>query len=399
MPVPVLVSAMVLPAALASAALPADTRPAAPRSNSGTAVAPATRPAHFPHRIWAANDFEVRLPDYGWFGKAETVNIPGYAGNTTACRGEDLAPSMAALKTGTNPVPGPRMGGHNQLYLRYYLEGTDRATFQHYSLSSSDNCHIAASGLRQGRWSETVLDFTRDSRRNDGKGGAFEEGERMDDFQVYVGPPGQKGRYQVLIDDVIFFDDDPSGPPEPEAFPRRVIFLAAFDTGTDARSRPKYWPGRFDLVADRDAPAGSWWGVARAVAPAEGEPPCAALEMKPPRHVGADTKLRVRCWLKGGTDLRITLHDATAGTDRTVTLEGLPQGQWVTRYATFSRSGLTPAGRAFPAGNEVDSLTFAAPTAGADLYIDEVVLFDAAGAAAASSAASTRSADPGQAGP
>ena len=90
----------------------------------------------------------------------------------------------------------------------------------------------------------------------------------MDDFQLYVGKPGDGKEYTVLIDDVIFFADDPDLPPEKEPFPNRVIFLAAFDTGIDAKSKPKYWPGEFEIVhagkeRRRDRMA-AWRGPCRA---------------------------------------------------------------------------------------------------------------------------------------
>ena len=47
-----------------------------PTAKRGTAIADETRPDHFPHRIWAACDFEAATPDYAWFGPAETKNIP-----------------------------------------------------------------------------------------------------------------------------------------------------------------------------------------------------------------------------------------------------------------------------------------------------------------------------------
>ena len=107
------------------------------------------------------------------------------------------------------------------------------------------------------------MNFTRDARRNDGSAEAFAEGERMDDFKVFVGKPGDVlpdvKKYGLLIDDVIFFANDPRLPPEPEPFPNRVIFLAAFDTGEKA----KYWPGDFEIV-EKDLPPDSYWRVARA---------------------------------------------------------------------------------------------------------------------------------------
>src|SRR6187401_2561031 len=51
-------------------------------------VVESSRPKHFPHRIWAACDFEGQTPDYGWFGKPERKNIPEYPGNATALRAE-----------------------------------------------------------------------------------------------------------------------------------------------------------------------------------------------------------------------------------------------------------------------------------------------------------------------
>jgi WD40 repeat protein len=211
-----------------------------PARERGTAVADGTRPATFPHRIWAACDFEGQTPDYAWFGPAEIKDIPAYPGNRTAlAAAADSGGSAHALKTGMNPVPGPKMGKENHLYLRYRIKGTDEALFQHFSLTSEDNNHVRVTGLAQDKWSELTVNFSRDARRNDGTPGVpFKEGERMDDFQFYVGRPGAKD-CSVVIDDVIFFANDPALPPEREPFPNRVILLAAFDTGTDAKSKPK----------------------------------------------------------------------------------------------------------------------------------------------------------------
>lgn len=42
----------------------------------GAAQVEAIGPLHVPHRIWAACDFEGRMPDYAWFGPPETNTIP-----------------------------------------------------------------------------------------------------------------------------------------------------------------------------------------------------------------------------------------------------------------------------------------------------------------------------------
>src|SRR6185369_4379206 len=154
---------------------------AAPLSKAGlrgTATAEIRRPATFPHRIWAACDFEGRTPDYGWFGLPDTNNVPRYPGNRTALRaGERPYQAVSAVMAGINPVPGPRMGKANGLFLRYFLTGGTQATFQHFSLTHEDNWHIVVDGLAQGRWDEVTLNFTRDARRNDGGPDPFGDGE------------------------------------------------------------------------------------------------------------------------------------------------------------------------------------------------------------------------------
>jgi hypothetical protein len=347
----------------------------------GTAVAEASRPDRFPHRIWAACDFEGQTPDYAWFGARETRNIVSYPGNATALAAQPKSGgNFAALKTGMNPVPGPMMGKVNKLYLRYYVSGATEALFQHYSLSTNDNNHIRASGLSEGKWSEATLNFTANGQRNDGTPGIpFREGERMDDFQLYVGKPGDGREYAVLIDDVIFFAEDPSLPPEQEPFPNRVIFLAAFDTGTDARNKPKYWPGEMEIVTrTKGAPEGAYWGVAQAVPRREGKGKWIRLQIAPPRPVGERTKLRMRYHLTGATAMTVQIFDLTDQDNRHIRLQGLKQGSWETVHLDFTADarrndgGSTP----FAAGHKVDDLFFFVEPE-AELFLDEVVLYDA----------------------
>jgi len=340
------------------------------KKRRGVATATPGRPAHFPHRIWAASGFEARTPNFGWFGAEEKRNIPKYSGNTAARRGAPRG-TYAAMVTGMNPVPGPRMGTLNRLYLRYYLKGTDTARFQHYSLSVSDNCNIRVSGLTQGRWAETVLNFTEDSRRNDGSPGAFKKGERMDDLKIFVGKFGDGKPYELIIDDAIFFSTEPGAKPDDEPFPNRVIFLAAFDTGVRPEaSRQKYFPGRWALPAQ--PPAGCYWLCAEAVPVEKGPGRHALLKMTPPRSAGAATKLRFRGWVSGSKTLKITLADAAAKTDRVVELTDLPQGKWFTRHVDFTKGSKAAAGK--------PALALAFVVGGGEgvrLCVDEVVLYDA----------------------
>jgi hypothetical protein len=363
-------------------------RPAAPGqeppARRGRAVAEPTRPDHFPHRIWAACDFEAQTPDYAWFGPAETRNISRYPGNATAL-GVKEKPyrNFSALMTGINPVPGPMMGKLNKMYCRYYLKGSTEATFQHFSLTVNDNNHIRVSGLTEGKWSELTLNFTRDAARNDGSPRAFQKGERMDDLKVFVGKPGDGKEYDLYLDDIIFFDDDPDMPRSTEPFPNRVIFQASFDTGIDPKSKPKYWPGAFEvLTPSKGAPDDSYWGVARAVPHQETKGKWIRLEIKPPRPVGAHTKLRFRYFLSGSSAMTVQVFDLTDQDNRHIHLKDLKAGAWQWAILDFTRDARRNDGKESPfaAGHKVDDLFFfVKPERGQDvqLHVDEVTLFDA----------------------
>jgi hypothetical protein len=337
-----------------------------------------TRPKLFPHRIWAACDFEGPTPDYGWFGKTELKEIPVYPGNATALRAEPGPyQNFSAVMTGVNPVPGPRMGKVNHLCVRYHLTGGDEATFQHFSLTREDNWHIRAGGLTSGRWADATMNFTRDARRNDGSAERFVEGERMDDFKLFAGKPADAARYRLLIDDVIFFATDPALPPEPEPFPNRVILLAAFDTG----EKEKYWPGDFEIV--EKPPGDAWWRAAKAVPQKNGKEKWMRLPIAPPRPVGAHTKLRFRYHLTGATAMTVQIFDVAVQDNRHVNLTNLKQNAWTTQYLDFSKESRRNDGTSpslFAAGNKVDDLFFFLRPEGdqpVEFFVDEVVLFDA----------------------
>ena len=338
------------------------------------------RPSSFPHRIWAACDFEGRVhSDYGWFGKVETNSLPKYPGNRSSLRAHPGPyQNHAAVMAGINPVPGPRMGKENWLYLRYFLTGGSTGILQHFSLTSEDNWHVTVAGFATNTWAELAVNFTANARRNDGSAKGFGDGERMDDFKMFAGRPEDARRYDLLIDDVIFFANDPALPPEPESFPNRVIFLASFDTG----EKEKYWPG--DLALVDNPPAGAYWKAARSV-PKSGVGQMISLRIDPPRPVGAHTRLRFRYHLSAATQMTVQIFDATVQDNRHVVLRDLPQNQWRTVYVDFSRDARRNDGTAnseFTAGNLVDDIFFFVnipnSTPEPVLFVDEVVLFDAA---------------------
>jgi hypothetical protein len=284
--------------------------------------------------------------------------------------------------TGINPVPGPMMGKANKMYCRYFLKGGTEATFQHFSLTVEDNNHIRVSGLTEDKWAEVTLDFTRDAARNDGSSKAFQKGERMDDLKVFVGKPKDGKKYELYLDDIIFFDDDPDLPKEKEPFPNRIIFLAAFDTGIDAKSKPKYWPGEFDIVTKtKGAPNDTYWGVAKAVPHGETKGKWIRLQLKPERIVGAHTKLRFRYHISGSSEMTVQMFDVTDKDNRHIHMKGLKRGTWQWAILDFTKAKRNDGkDTKFAAGHKVDDIFFfVKPAKGKDvnLYIDEVTLFDA----------------------
>jgi len=223
------------------------------------------------------------------------------------------------------------------------------------------------------------LNFTRDAQRNDDSAEPFGDGERMDDFKIFAGRPEDAAHFDLKIDDVIFFANDPALPPEPEPFPNRVILLAAFDTGP----KEKYWPGDFELV--EKPPAGANWRAARSVPMKNGKGQMVRVQIEPPRPVGAHTKLRFRYHLVGASAMTVQIFDATVQDNRHVRVSNLKQGAWTTAYVDFrdSRRNDGTPNSIFAAGNLVHDLFFFVTSERdemAALFVDEVVLFDAVAA-------------------
>ena len=348
----------------------------------GQAVAEITKPKTFPHRVWAACDFEAK--QFAWFGPAARNDLPKYPGNTTAM-GVAARPykKFSGIMTGINPT-GLRLGKENFLYLRYKLTGSTKATFQHFGLDSGDNNHIQMSGLTEGKWSEVTMNFTRDAKRNDGtKGVPFKAGERMDDLKIFVGKAKDGKHYDLLVDDIIFFSNDPALPPEPEPFPRRVLFVAAFDSGLAPKYRDKMWPGTYEVIRPSQAPSGSLWGVARALPQVKTKGgKWIRMQVKPPRRVAETTKLRFRYLLKGTTKMTVQTFDLTDRDNRHIHLANCKQNEWTTQYLDFTNDARRNDGSdtPFKADHLIDDLFFFVKPDGqaeVELFVDEVVIFDA----------------------
>jgi hypothetical protein len=96
--------------------------------------------------------------------------------------------------------------------------------------------------------------------------------------------------------------------------------------------------------------------------------------------MGKNTRLSFQYWLKGTDTLRVQIYSLTNGYHRHLVLTGLPQGKWqeATVDMTVARR---PDGTGGPLseGERIDDIQFYTdPTA--ELVVDDIVLYDAAGA-------------------
>ncbi|HUU29297.1 MAG TPA: hypothetical protein VM123_15960 [archaeon] len=334
------------------------------------------RPEYFPRRIWAACDFELLRKDVVWTGELEHDNIPAYPGNSTALRARPAGPGGLRFLS-VKPVSYPRMGGKNQVYFRYFIRGASSLTLEIFNLDRNDSHRVRVSGLRQGAWSETTLDFSA-AQASGPVRGLIVQGERMNDLIFNVEPAREGIDCELVVDDVVCFSDDPEPQKVNEPFPRRVICVWDFDV------LDYYHPWTHDhyQVLRQGEPLENDWGVCRAVANPENPDKRIRLVIDPPQAVGESTKLRFRYFLVSSAGLQVQIFDLTDLDNRHIVLPETGQGAWHWSILDFTRDGIKNNGlqTPFEAGNLVDDIFFLprqAPGKEAELLIDEVVLYDA----------------------
>lgn len=263
----------------------------------------------FPARVHVAEDYETDIEKRWWLAGA----VEGSIGHRV-CRGtsskdfDDKMGDPAARYTAVifNPVPGPPMGPRTRLAFRYKLRGTDVLRVQLFSLSNNYHRQLLLRGLPEDAWREAVVDMTR-LRRPDGSGGPLAENERIDDIQFYVNPSAE-----LWIDDILLYDAGSGAEP----FPRRVVFTAGFDTGTQG----KEWPGDFEIVPHEKPRS---WKFARA---RNGR---LRVDLRGERRCG-NGRLRVLARRRGAAQLAIG--------SSTLKLDG-PLGEWALHDLPFVSSG------------------------------------------------------------
>jgi inosine-uridine nucleoside N-ribohydrolase len=331
-----------------------ETLPEKPKNASKT-----IEPGLFPAKVHVAEDYDTDIEKRWWMcGKAETKDVrPGGGRAQRAVLTQDFDDRQGNMKTMDravifNPVPGPPMGPNTRLRFSYKLTGTDTIRVQLYSLTNGYHRYLSISGLEQGKWLDGCVDMTQ-MRRPDGTGGPLSADERIDDIQFYIDP-----RAELLIDDVILYEA--AAKDEKRPFPKRIVFTAWFDTGKQG----KEWPGEFEII-NHEKPR--TWKAAKSVKGANGEP-VLRIEMRGPRKLDAVTELTFKYRLTGAGAMKVQLASKGKPIDGTVTTVTARGAEWAEATVRFKLTGKETA----------TEITFL-PPAGAELLVDDVLLYTPGG--------------------
>lgn len=172
-----------------------------------------------------------RLPSLGFPALAGSLLLAGCQG--TGPRGHvvrewDFSPEATSRLPGTYravPTPGEGLTGHAaeavrtrdgrslmvqlmvqppepvgspaRLRFQCHLEGADSLTVQMFDVTVQDNRHIVLRDVPAGRWLDLNLDFTRDSKRNDGTPDVFPASNPVDDVFFFVPDAAPAARLRV----------------------------------------------------------------------------------------------------------------------------------------------------------------------------------------------------------
>jgi hypothetical protein len=92
------------------------------------------------------------------------------------------------------------------LRFRYYLDGANELTVQIFDATVQDNRHIRVADLKQREWTTMHLDFSRESRRNDGTANSpFTAGNKVDDLFFFVSSVPAMD-VQLFVDEIVLYD-------------------------------------------------------------------------------------------------------------------------------------------------------------------------------------------------
>ena len=162
----------------------------------------ATTPREQIIRAWHFEPGTAELPE-GEFARG-TDRINGASANVAAAiRTKDGSSLLVQLPV-LPPLP---VGSPTRLRFRCRISDASKLAVQMFDLTVEDNRHIELPNLPANVWHSFDLDFTRDSKRNDGKHDVFAAGNRVDDVFFFVHGAGPTAK--LWVDDVVLYSPKP----------------------------------------------------------------------------------------------------------------------------------------------------------------------------------------------
>jgi hypothetical protein len=161
----------------------------------------------FPNRVIFLAAFDTGEQQKYWRGGfllVETNAPPGaYWRVAAALPRKDGKGKLIRLQ-----IEPPRpVGAHTKLRFRYYLKGAKKMIAQIFDATVQDNRHVRLADLKENEWATIYVDFTRDSRRNDGTANSpFRAANKVDDLFFFVSPAVTGNEVQLFVDEVVLYD-------------------------------------------------------------------------------------------------------------------------------------------------------------------------------------------------
>ena len=157
----------------------------------------------FPARVIVLESFDYPGEQHSLWMEHYHLERPGTDSIRGVARGLPVGSGPGRrVRISIDPIQGA--GTINRLRFHYMLKGAPNLQVQIFDLTSMDNRHILLSNLEQGIWRVADLDFTRESRRNDGTLDTLKAGNLLDDIFIFT--VGAADSCELYIDNVVLYD-------------------------------------------------------------------------------------------------------------------------------------------------------------------------------------------------
>ena len=164
-------------------------------------------PEPFPNRVILLAAFDTGPKEKYWPGDFEIVERPPAGAYWRAARSVPRKDGQGQFIRLQIEPPRP-VGQNTSLRFRYHLSGANAMTVQIFDATVQDNRHIRLGSLKENEWTTLYVDFSKDSRRNDGTSPSpFPAGHLVDDLFFFVG--NARERVVLFLDEVVLYDAAP----------------------------------------------------------------------------------------------------------------------------------------------------------------------------------------------